>query len=318
MAIQRETLTMNIVKRPQFSMRMLAPKYWGIWCAFGLLAVIVNVLPYPLLRVLGTGTGLLAKKILKKRSHVAAQNLALCFPNYTPQQRDLILRNTFKRTGMALFETGMAWFWPDWRLRRISSVVDRETLLQQEDAGRGTLVVCSHHLNLEMTASIFGQFAQGFGVYRPHSNLVYEFIQHRGRTRSGHQMIDRTDVRTMLRVLKKGYRLWYLPDHDYGHHNSVFAPFFAVQHAAVTAGPSVLIDATNCAVISGVTVLEDNHYTLHIGKDLSPQIPRRDPETTAKVLNKELEVMIKRDIPAWMWLHKRFKTRPEGAASLYT
>ncbi|MCY9855615.1 LpxL/LpxP family Kdo(2)-lipid IV(A) lauroyl/palmitoleoyl acyltransferase [Vibrio mediterranei] len=309
---------MNIVPRPLFSVRMLAPKYWGIWCAFGFLAFIVNVLPYSFLRGLGTGTGLLAMKILKKRSQVAAQNLALCFPHYTAQQRDLILRNTFKRTGIALFETGMAWFWPEWRLRRISSVVDREVLLEQEAAERGTLVVCSHHLNLEMTASIFGQFAQGFGVYRPHSNLVYEFVQHRGRTRSGHQMIDRTDVRTMLRALKKGCRLWYLPDHDYGHHNSVFAPFFAVKQAAVTAGPSVLIDATNCAVISGVTVVQDNHYTLHIGEDLSEQIPRRDPETAAKVLNKELEGMIERDIPGWMWLHKRFKTRPEGESSLYS
>lgn len=309
---------MKTVPTPQLSLSLLHPKYWGVWFAFGLLAFIVNILPYSVLRGLGHGIGVLVMKLLKKRRKVAEKNLQLCFPALTSEERDLLVERNFKNTGMALIETGMAWFWPKWRVARISQAVGKERMLAQEEQGRGVLVLCSHHLNLEMTARIFSQFAKGYGVYRPHSNAAYEFIQHRGRTRFGHQMIDRKDVKSMLKVLKKGQRLWYLPDHDYGSHNSVFAPFFNMDSAAATAGSSVLIDASKCAVISGVSVFEQGLYTLYIGQDLSGEVEKRNPEQAARVLNAELERMIKRDVSAWMWLHKRFKTRPEGEMCVYS
>ena len=205
---------MNTVPSPSFSFKLLLPKYWSVWFAFGLLAFIVNVLPYPLLRVLGRGIGSLAMLPMKRRREIAKRNLKLCFPEHTEQQCEELVKANFKYTGMALIETGMAWFWPEWRVKHLTKVVGKERLLEQEKNGRGVLVVCSHHLNLEMTARIFSQFAEGYGVYRPNSNPAYEFIQHRGRTRCGHQMIDRKDVKSMLKVLKNGKRLWYLPDHD--------------------------------------------------------------------------------------------------------
>jgi KDO2-lipid IV(A) lauroyltransferase len=309
---------MNTVPSPPFTLKLLLPKYWSVWFAFGLLAFVVNALPYPLLRALGRGIGSLAMLPMKRRRKIAKRNLKLCFPEYNEQQCEELVKANFKYTGMALIETGMAWFWPDWRVKRLVTVVGKERILEQERNGRGVLVICSHHLNLEMTARIFSQFAKGYGVYRPNSNPAYEFIQHRGRTRCGHQMIDRKDVKSMLKVLKNGQRLWYLPDHDYGVNNSVFAPFFAVEQAASTAGSSVLIDATKCAVMSGVTVMNDNRYTLYIGEDLSGQFERRNPVKAASILNQEIEGMIKRDIPAWMWLHKRFKTRPEGLQCVYS
>lgn len=314
--IDRMDINVHIVPPPKFSLRLLSPQYWLVWFGFGLLAFIVNILPYKHLRCLGTNLGLFAQKLLNKRQRVAMQNLQLCFPNFSEEQYHNIVRKNFQYSGMALIEMGMAWFWPEWRLRRISSNVGQERIEEQEENGRGVLVICSHHFNLELTACIFSQFAPGYGVYRPHTNPVYEFIQHRSRTRFGHKMVDRRDVKSMLKVLKKGHRLWYLPDHDYGHKNSVFVPFFAVDKAATTAGSSVLIDATRCAVISGVTVYDNHHYTLHVGEDISHQVKRRNPEQTAMVLNSELEKMIERDIPAWMWLHKRFKSRPEGEESL--
>lgn len=318
MHLMQMSEAMNIVPSPSFSFKLLLPKYWSVWFAFGLLALIVNLLPYSALRFLGRGIGSLAMPAMKRRRGIAKQNLKLCFPEYSAQECDELVKANFKYTGMALIETGMAWFWPDWRVKRLAKVVGKERLLEQERNGRGVLVVCSHHLNLEMTARIFSQFAKGYGVYRPNSNPVYEFVQHRGRTRRGHQMIDRKDVKSMLKVLKNGQRLWYLPDHDYGVNNSVFAPFFAVEQAASTVGSSVLIDATKCAVMSGVTVMSGNQYTLYIGHDLSQQFERRNPVKAASILNQELEGMIRRDIPAWMWLHKRFKTRPEGLECVYS
>lgn len=306
---------MNIIPPPKFSVTLLHPRYWGVWFVFALLALVVNIFPYFFLRLIGNSIGLVAMRILKRRSQVAKKNFRLCFPGRSESDYERLVVSNFKYTGMALIETGMAWFWPQWRISKISSTLGQEVINEQRE--RGVLILCTHHLNLELTACIFSQFCKGYGVYRPNSNPAYEFIQHRGRTRFGHKMVDRKDLRAMIKVLKGGGRLWYLPDHDYGRASSVFAPFFSVKEAATTSGSSMLIDSSGCAVISGVTVFDGNHYTLHIGKDLSHSIKRRDPVSAATVLNQEIEKMIERDIPAWMWLHRRFKTRPEGASAFY-
>ncbi|MGR5096676.1 LpxL/LpxP family Kdo(2)-lipid IV(A) lauroyl/palmitoleoyl acyltransferase [Vibrio maritimus] len=307
---------MKIIPSPKFTITLLHPRYWVVWIGFALLAVIVNILPYFLLRSIGECIGLVAMKILKKRGLVAKTNFQLCFPGKSEADYLKLVSTNFKYTGMALIETGIAWFWPKWRILKISSFIGQETIKEQN--GKGVLILCTHHLNLELTACIFSQFCQGYGVYRPNSNPAYEFVQHRGRTRFGHKMVDRKDLRTMIKLLKNGAKLWYLPDHDYGKESSVYAPFFSVKKAATTMGTTILADLTDCAIISGVTVFHNNHYTLHIGDNLSEKINRRDSMSTATVINKEIEKMIERDIPAWMWLHKRFKTRPEGENSLYS
>lgn len=308
---------MKIVPSPHFQSTFLLPKYWLIWLGFGALALLVNILPFSVIKTLGYKLGLVSMRIFKKRFDIAKVNLTLCFPNYSDEECLSMARKSFEYAGMAVFEMGMAWFWPQWRIRKISSVIGKEKLLDRREPDRGVLVLCSHHYNLEMTAQIFSQFVKGYGVYRPHSNPVYEFIQHRGRTRNGHKMIDRKDIKSMIKVLKKGHELWYLPDHDYGNRNSVFAPFFDVEKAATTAGTSMLIDASHCAVISGVTVRKGNQYKLYIGDDLSGEIERRNPIQAATTVNREIEKMIMRDVPAWMWLHLRFKTRPKNEESLY-
>ncbi|WP_196587352.1 Kdo(2)-lipid IV(A) acyltransferase [Aliivibrio fischeri] len=307
---------MKTVPSPKFTWALLSPKYWLVWLSFSFLAVLVNVLPFVLLKRIGNGIGCLSKLCLKKRANVARKNLALCFPHYSQTEIELLVNENFKNTGLALIETGMAWFWPDWRVKRHISIVGQEKILEKEQEGKGVLVLCCHFLNLEMTARIFSLFAPGYGVYRANSNPVYEFIQHRGRTRKGHKMIDRHDVKSMIKVLKSGNRLWYLPDHDYGRRNSVFVPFFAVKEAATTTGSSFLIDMTKCAVMSGTSIRSDNHYTLEIGDDISDDIPRRDAVTAANVLNREIERLIEKEPSQWMWLHKRFKTLPEDSEEM--
>ncbi|MDA0148640.1 LpxL/LpxP family Kdo(2)-lipid IV(A) lauroyl/palmitoleoyl acyltransferase [Vibrio sp. LaRot3] len=309
---------MNTVPRPKFTWSLITPKYWPVWFGFGLLALIVNILPFRLIQLLGALLGRLVKVVGKKRCKIAKRNLELSFPEMSQQERDDIFEKNMTNTGMALLETGMAWFWPKWRLKALSNIVNKEALLEQVVNNRGVLVVCSHHLNLELTAMFFSQFTKGYGVYRAHTNPAYEFIQHRGRTRSGHKMVDRKDVKAMLKLLRQGHRLWYLPDHDYGRRSAVYVPFFGVEHACTTTGSSMLIDASKCAVISGVSVRKDNQYTLYVGDDISDQVERRNPEQAARVINGELERMIRRDISAWMWLHRRFKNQPdEHAPSLY-
>ena len=86
-----------------------------------------------------------------------------------------------------------------------------------------------HFLTLELGARIVGLHHPGIGVYRPNDNPVLDWLQIKGRLRSNKDMLNRKDLRGMLKALRKGETIWYAPDHDYGRKNAVFVPFFAVK-----------------------------------------------------------------------------------------
>ncbi|CED70218.1 lipid A biosynthesis lauroyl acyltransferase [Aliivibrio wodanis] len=299
---------MSNYQAPQFSTALLHPKYWGVWLGFGLIFTLVTLLPYKASYKLGRSLGKLGLKLGSSRAHVARRNLELAFPEMDSVERETIIVENFKNSGLAILETAMAWVWPNWRIEKHFSFENKQQLLDLEAQGRGVLVVCVHSLNLELTARAFSLFAPGYGVYRPHTNPAYDFIQYWGRTRFGHQMVDRKDVKGMLKILRKGGRLWYLPDHDYNRKHSVFVPFFAVKDACTTAGTGVLVDASKCAVITASSFRTYNNYHLQIDNDISADFPRKDAIGAATVMNKAIEKVILRGLPQWMWLHKRFKT----------
>lgn len=298
--------------KPEFKIALLHPKYWCVWFGFGTLALIVSVLPYRVLVFLGRLIGALATKVAKSRVRVINRNLELAFPDMDEDERKRIARENLNNTGLALFEMGMAWFWPDWRIKKHIILNDTEEVLALEQEGRGVLLVCTHALNLEMTARAFSIFAPGYGVYRPHKNPAYDFIQYWGRTRRGNKMVDRKDVKGMLKVLRKGGRLWYLPDHDYGFDNSVFVPFFGVDKAATVKGTGVLIDASRCAVVTASSFRKGDLYQLEIAPDFSADFPRKDTEGAARIMNQALEKVILRGLDQWMWMHRRYKTMPDN------
>lgn len=298
---------------PTFSKQLLHPKYWPVWAGFGLLCFLNTVLSYKAQLRLGRGLGALAFKLAPSRAHIARRNLELSFPDMPTAEVEALVVENFKNAGLAIFETGMAWFWPDWRIQTHFTLTNTEQLLEFERNKKGVLVVCVHTLNLELTARAFSLFAPGAGVYRPHSNPAYDFIQYWGRTRGGNTLLDRRDMKGMLRILKQGKRLWYLPDHDYGHHNSVFVPFFAVKEACTTTGTSFLVDLSRCAIVTASGYRDEHgNYELLIDDAIHEDFPRKQPEAAASYMNRAIEKVILRGMGQYMWLHKRFKSRPHG------
>ena len=302
--------TQHVITQPPFTLALLHPKYWGVWFGFGLLALIVNVLPYRALLQLGRSFGSLGARYGKKRVAVATRNLELAFPDKPTDEVAAMVSENFKNTGMALIETGITWFWPTWRFKRI--LVDKDTqVLRHHQANRkGVLLCCVHALNLEITARAMPILGiPGFGVYRPHNNLAYEFIQYRGRTQNGNRLIHRKDVKRMIRNLRQGEILFYLPDHDYGRKKSVFVPFFAVEDACTTTGTSILAYTSRCAIVLGSGFRNDNgKYEIMADESIEEHYPQKDEKAAAAYLNRYLEKIILRAPEQWMWLHKRFKT----------
>lgn len=299
----------------KFQRRFLQPRYWMLWLALGFWALLVQ-LPYPLLRVLARVLAWLLWWVTPSRRHIAATNIKLCFPELSAREQRRLLRRNYDSTAMALFETGMAWFWPKWRLRRLYRIRGRENLPGPDDPG--ALMMALHFTTVDIGGAFIGFEAAMTAMYRPHKNPVYDYVQRWGRERhSTGAVIPRDDVRVMLRALKRGERVWYAPDQDYGLKRSVFAPLFGMQAATVTA-TAKFARAGEARVIPFVqTRLPGGQgYELVVYPPLE-NFPTGDEVADATRINQYVEARIREQPEQYLWTHRRFKTRPPGEAKLY-
>ncbi|KAA1189319.1 Kdo(2)-lipid IV(A) acyltransferase [Photorhabdus heterorhabditis] len=306
-----------MIQAPSFQRSLLHLRYWPTWFGIGLLYLLV-LLPYPVIYWLGTRLGRFSMRFLKRRAKIAERNLELCFPDIPQEKRNEMLAKNFESVGMGIFETGMAWFWPDWRIEHWFKVTGRENIQKIQSTGQGIIVIGIHFLTLELGARILGTLNPGIGVYRPNDNPVMDWLQTWGRLRSNKYMLDRKDLKGMIRCLKNGEIVWYAPDHDYGPRKSVFAPLFAVEHAATTTGTSILVRLADPAMIPFTPrrLPDGKGYELIIQPAVDG-FPKSDEVKAATFMNKVVEQEILQAPEQYMWLHRRFKTRPEGMPSLY-
>ena len=144
-----------------------------------------------------------------------------------------------------------------------------------------------------------------------------EWVQTRGRMRSNKAMIGRNNLRGIVGALKKGEAVWFAPDQDYGPKGSSFAPFFAVKNVATTNGTYVLSRLSGSAMLTVTMVRKAGNcgYRLYISPEM--QGYPADENQAAAYMNKIIEKEIMRAPEQYLWIHRRFKTRPMGETSLY-
>ncbi len=306
------------MQKPPFKLRYLHPRYWLLWFGVSLLWLIVTLLPYRVLIKLGGGLGTLLMKLLKKREKTAVRNLELCFPDMPQSERDDILKGHAKSVGIALFETGMAWWWPQWRINKLVTFSGLEHIEAAQKQNKGVLLFALHTFCLEIGGRLFSSKAKLTAVYRPHNNEVMEYLQVCGRQRSA-KLITKRNIRAMISALGNGESVWYTSDQDFGRSKAVFVPFFAVPQAATVVGASILTQNTDSVVLPYVIVRKDDGSGYHI--ELKPPLenfPSNDDTQDAIYSNKIVEQGIMQAPEQYMWLHRRFKTRPnKDDPSLY-
>lgn len=303
---------------PVFRPALLHPRYWLLWLGLGLLWLIAR-LPYRVLLVLGRLVGRGMYVFMRDRRHVAEVNLQLCFPQWSQAHRQQVLRDNFESNGIALFEMAMAWWWPPRRLARLAHVEGLEHLRNAAAAGQGVVLVSLHFTTLELGAALLGQQVTIDGMYREHRNPVFDLVQRRGRERHNPdaRAIEREDVRAMFKSLRSGRAIWYAPDQDYGRKASVFVPFFGVPAATVTATSSFARLGKALVVPFTQTRLPDARgYQLTVHPPLA-DFPCGDETSDALRINQWAEQAIAQQPEQYMWVHRRFKTRPEGEERPY-
>ncbi len=307
-----------MVDRSPFKLAFLTPRYWPTWIGVAFL-YLVSWLPYRLQLGMGKGIGKLVYRYMKRRRHIAEVNIALCFPDMPPEEQQALVRKNMENTGIAMLETGMAWWWPDWRVKRVfGSLTGLEHIDAIHAQGKGALLLVPHILHLEMASRIMGLDRQGVGFYRPHNNPLMEFFMTRGRLRSNEYLIGKRDVKGLLKALKDKKLCYYLPDQDYGRNKCEFAPFFAVKDAATTTGTLLFAASKHCETLSLISRrCEQGKYHLEVQPVLD-NFPSGDALADVTRVNQRIEQAVMRAPEQYMWLHRRFKTRPDpDAPSLY-
>lgn len=286
--------------------RFVAPRFWGLWAALGLLRATVW-LPWRLRVAVGAGAGYLGLVSLPRRRRIAAANLALCFPELGRGTRRRLLRAHFRSLGIGLVEAAACWWDSDERLRRRVTVDGLEHLERARADGVPVILLSAHFTTLEIGGRLLGLSTPFHLMYRRSGNPLLEEVIRRNRERHFERAIPRDDVKVMLRSLRDGMPVWYAPDQNYRRRNSAMVPFFGRPAATNTA-------TSRLARIAGARVLPffvrrlpgDSRYRLEIGPPLA-DFPSGDDHQDALRVNQRIESQVRESPEQYLWIHRRFK-----------
>lgn len=286
---------------------------WLLVGAFWLFAQ----LPWNVQLAAGRGLGHLSYFLLKRRRHIAATNIALCFPHLSAARQQRLTRATMVSTGEAITEIAAAYINKRVDLPSRLTIEGREHL--ETASAKGGVLLLGMHLNtIDAGCRLLGDGAKvPFSVvYRPNNNPILDWFIAWGRGRFVEHYIDRKDMRGLIRHLRAGKTVWYAPDQDYGREQSVFAPFFGVQTATITT-------TTRIAKMGRATVIPTSHFRLPNGRYkivFGPPVenfPSGDDVVDATIVNQIIEQEVLKAPEQYLWVHRRFKTRPKGEKKLY-
>ena len=273
-------------------------------------------LPLPLVRWLGAGLGGLLYWVALPRRHVVEVNLAQCFPALSAAERKALARQTFVYFAQTWLDR--SWLWHG----------SRETLKQRlhlcgavhEFDGRApTIVFCPHFYGLDagVTAVNVHVDRDLTSIYSRQSNPLLDSWIKAGRQRLGRlRLFLRTEgVKDHINALRSGELLYLLPDMDFGRDKSIFVPFFGVQTATLPAIPR-FARLGPAKVVPVVPRLTPTGYEVEV-MPAWDNYPTGDLVADTALVNRHLEGFI-RTMPAqYYWVHKRFKTRPQGEPAVY-
>ena len=276
-------------------------------------------LPLELQAAIGRGLGAVLYLGARQRRGIARRNLALCFPQWSEGQRAAVLREHFALLGRSLLERGVLWYAPPERLKELIHVEGDVGLAQRSD--RPVMWLVPHFLGLEVAGAAVQLFQQRtvVDIYQAQSNAYLDGVLKQGRLRFGRaEAYPRSvPIRQVMKRIREGCPFFNMPDQDYGPKDSTFVPFFGVNAATLLA-PSKMARMLDMVVQPVVVDILPGGQGWRV-RFLEPWAdwPTADPTTDAARMNAFIEAQILRDPAQYLWVHKRFKTRPPGEPSVY-
>lgn len=280
---------------------------------------LLHWLPLPVLAPIGRGFGALLFVLARRRRHIAMTNLKACFPSMTPAQRHALCREHFKMLGRSLLERGIQWWGSPARIERVVAVKGVETVKALLARKENVILLVPHFLALDLAGAGVGLHLDTVIFYARQKNAVIDHYLRLGRARFGDQMIlpRNEGLRRVVREMRRGRPFYYLPDMDFGRKESIFVPFFGVQAATIEGLPRLAKIAPAHVVPLVTRMLPGGQgYEAEFGTPWT-DYPSGDDHADVVRMNAWIEAQVRTMPEQYYWVHRRFKTRPEGEPGLY-
>ncbi|MGC2457872.1 MAG: lipid A biosynthesis acyltransferase [Gallionellaceae bacterium] len=278
---------------------------------------LVHFLPFRVLAWSGNMLGLLLHLIARERRMVASTNLRLCFPEMSEPARAHLVRRNFMAFGRSFLERSILWWSSNERILSLIRVEGLEHFNAVQ--GRPYIGLLPHFVALDVAGAWLSLHTHGVSVYSNQKNAYLNKLLIEKRTRFGDQRIfsRQQGLRPIVKAMREGYPLLYLPDQDFAARDAMFIPFFGVP-------ASTLTSASRLAQMTGSRILPCIPRVLPDGQGYEIRFypawenyPTGDAEADARRINEFIEQRVLEMPEQYFWLHKRFKTRPEGEEKFY-
>lgn len=282
-------------------------------------AWLLHWLPLGVQAVLGRAFGRVLHFVGTRRRRIALRNVELCLPELAPHERQALVRDHFGWLGRSLLERAVLWYAPRERLQRLIQVEGDVHFAEQSK--QPVMWLVPHFLALDVAgaATQIYQTRRAVDVYAPQSNPVLDQALLRGRARFGQaEFLTRQDgARAIVRAIRRGLAFFNPADMDFGPRDAAFVPFFGVAAATLLA-PSRMARSLGMVVQPLVAEILPGGQGWRV-TFLPPWTdwPSNDPVADAARMNQFIEAQVRLNPAQYLWVHKRFKTRPEGEPSLY-
>ena len=280
---------------------------------------LLHFLPLGVQAALGRGVGRLLWHAAGSRRRIALRNLGLCLPEKSDAEREAIARECFQWLARSMLEHGLLWYARPARLKRLIRI-EGDVGFAERDGGPVMWLV-PHFVALDVagvSTQLF-QPRQVGSIYQAQSNPVFDHAMREGRLRfrQGQVFSRHEKALPLIRAIRRGFVFFNLPDMDFGAAEAAFVPFFGVPAATLLA-PSKMARSLKMKVqpVVGELLPGGQGYRVRY-LDPWPDFPSDDPVADAARMNAWIETEVRRNPAQYLWVHKRFKTRPPGEPGFY-
>lgn len=278
---------------------------------------LLHFLPLPVLAWFGSGVGMVSYVLAAERRKVADINLHLCFPEMGKAERMRLIRAHFRVFGRAFIEHGILWWSSAERINNLVRVEGEEHMRALK--GKAAILLTPHFVGLDAGGSWIGQRLDVVCVYSKQKNRYLSDLMLKGRTRFGNQRLysRQQGLRPIIKGLREGLPFIYPTDQDQTVKDGAFIPFFGVPAATLTTVPR-LAKMTGAIVVPCITRMlpGGEGYVLKFYPPWE-NYPTGDDIADTRRINEFIEQRVLEMPEQYYWLHKRFKTRPEGEERFY-
>ena len=292
----------------KLELSMFSPSYLLTWLGTGFLYVL-TLLPIQIQLFLGGQLGSILLFISPQRKNITQINLQLCFPNKTQIELEKMVKEVFKDIGKGLIETGIAWWKSD---RFIDKLINKKSNFEQLDSNNeGCLILLKHSTHAELDIRIISRLLRVGGMYKTQTNKVMNYLMIKARNKYLIGTVTNRQTRRGLKWLRNGLKFLYAADQDYGGKGSEFVPFFGIQAATISLPSDLFKKGTRVYFFNVIRV--NSSYEIALNEFSQ----NTDKDGFLTEMNNFYQKAILEAPTQYFWMHRRFKTRPEGEEGFY-